>query len=162
MQIYRSPPLQSGDRGAAERIAHTVKGVAGNIGITRVRFAAERLEKGIRENDEAVPSLLQDFASLLRPQVESIDTALSGSAITTSEDVAKKDLDSAAAELDVARLRTLLEASDGDSEETFRSLQSHLSGHIERARLDALGADINDFDFPGALASSRRSLRNLN
>ena len=65
-----SSALQSGDRNAAERMAHTVKGVAGNIGIKQVQFAAERLEKAIRESDEAVPSILQNFASLLHPQIE--------------------------------------------------------------------------------------------
>ena len=67
--VQISSALQSGDGNAAERIAHTVKGVAGNIGIKEVRFAAERLEKAIRDSHEGVPSLLQDFASILRPQI---------------------------------------------------------------------------------------------
>ncbi len=143
--------LQSGDGSAAQRIAHTVKGVAGNIGVKEVRFAAERLEKAIRESHEAVPSLLQDFASILRPQIHSIERALDDSFIPASENVAKKEFDSVAASINVARLRVLLEASDGDAEETFRTLQRGLSGHIEKVRLDALGAAIDDFDFSGAL-----------
>jgi two-component system, sensor histidine kinase and response regulator len=71
--------------------------------------------------------------------------------VSTSESAAKTDLDSVAASIDIARLRVLLEASDGDAEETFRTLQSALSGHIEKVRLDALGAAIDDFDFSGAL-----------
>ena len=43
-------------------------------------------------------------------------------------------------------------ASDGDSEETFRTLRSVLAGHVEKSRLDALGAHISDFDFTGALS----------
>ena len=72
--------------------------------------------------------------------------------MSTSESVAKRDFDSVAASIDVARLRVLLEASDGDAEETFRTLRGVLSGHIEKVRLDALGADIGDFDFSGALS----------
>jgi signal transduction histidine kinase/DNA-binding response OmpR family regulator/HPt (histidine-containing phosphotransfer) domain-containing protein len=143
--------LQGGDGIAAERMAHTVKGVAGNIGIKEVRFAAERLEKAIRDSHEAVPSLLRDFTSILRPQVHSIEKAFGDSVTPTSENVSKKDFDSAAAAIDLARLRVLLEASDGDAEETFRTLKSALSGHIEKVRLDALGAAIDDFDFSGAL-----------
>ena len=149
--VQISSALQSGDGNAAERIAHTVKGVAGNIGIKEVRFAAERLEKAIRDGHEGVPSLLEDFTSILRPQIHSIERALCDSVGSTSESAAKTDLDSVAASIDVARLRVLLEASDGDAEETFRTLQSALSGHIEKVRLDALGAAIDDFDFSGAL-----------
>ena len=48
-------------------------------------------------------------------------------------------------------MRQLLDASDGDSEETFRTLQSTLSGHVEKTRLDALSADIGDFEFSEAI-----------
>jgi hypothetical protein len=48
-------------------------------------------------------------------------------------------------------LRSQLQASDGESEETFRALQSVLAGQVEKRRLDALGADISDFDFRAAL-----------
>ena len=68
--------LKSGDREGAQRTAHTVKGVAGNLGIKGVQFAAEKLEKAIRENDEATPSILKDFASLLHPQIASLEKAL--------------------------------------------------------------------------------------
>ena len=68
--------LHIGDRNTAERIAHTVKGVAGNIGIKPVQFAAEKLEKAIRESDSAAPTILQDFTSVLRTQIDAIEQAL--------------------------------------------------------------------------------------
>jgi len=52
-----SDALHIGDRSTAERIAHTVKGVAGNIGIKPVQFAAEKLEKAIRESDGGLPAV---------------------------------------------------------------------------------------------------------
>jgi hypothetical protein len=51
----------------------------------------------------------------------------------------------------IVRLRSLLEASDGDAEESFRSLQEALAGAIEKPYLDGLSASINDFDFQAAL-----------
>src|ERR1700742_282604 len=42
-----SAALKSGDLALAERIAHTVKGVAGNIGMAEVQFASQKLEKAI-------------------------------------------------------------------------------------------------------------------
>ena len=51
----------------------------------------------------------------------------------------------------IARLRILLEASDGDAGESFQSLQEALAGTIEKPYLDGLSASINDFDFDVAL-----------
>jgi CheY-like chemotaxis protein len=142
--------LHSGDREVAQRIAHTVKGVAGNIGIKRVQAAAERLEKAIRENNSAIPSILQDFTSALRTQIDAIEQALP-TAAPAPESESRKNFDPMAASHEIRLLRSQLEASGGDSAETFRTVQSVLTGQVEKAQLDALGADISDFDFAGAL-----------
>jgi len=144
--------LQSGDREAAQRIAHTIKGVAGNVGIKRVQLAAEKLEKAIRENDSAYLTMLQDLTEVLHTQIEAIDLALRASTTIPPESTSSKSFDPHAAFHEIARLRGQLEASDGDSEETFRTLQSILSGRVEKAQLDALGANISDFNFTGALS----------
>jgi two-component system, sensor histidine kinase and response regulator len=44
-----SEALASGDIASAERLAHSLRGVAGNIGATRVQSVAARLEKAIRD-----------------------------------------------------------------------------------------------------------------
>jgi HPt (histidine-containing phosphotransfer) domain-containing protein len=51
-----SVALEGGDRQLAERIAHPVKRVAGNIGIGGVNSAAQKLEKAIREGQDSVPA----------------------------------------------------------------------------------------------------------
>jgi hypothetical protein len=128
-----------------------VKGVAGSIGIKQVQFAAEKLERAIREGDEAVPTILQDFTSVLLPQAEAIERVLGKSTTPTPEIGSNKNFDSVAASREVARLRSLLKDSDGASGQTFRNLQSVLSGKVEKAQLDALSAEIGNFDFSGAL-----------
>ena len=150
--------LHIGDRNTAERIAHTVKGVAGNIGIKPVQFAAEKLEKAIRESDSAVSTLLHDFTSVLRTQIDAIEQALPLETLVL-EIESRKSFDPIAASHEIRRLRSQLEASDGNSEETFRTLQSVLTGQVEKARLDALGADISDFDFAGALLKLNEIVR---
>jgi signal transduction histidine kinase/DNA-binding response OmpR family regulator/HPt (histidine-containing phosphotransfer) domain-containing protein len=149
--LHISDTLHLGDRNAAERIAHTVKGVAGNIGIKPVQFAAEKLEKAIRENASTVETMLHDFTSVLRTQIDAIEQALPLETLVLKVE-SRKRFDPIAASHEIARLRSQLKASDGDSEETFRTLQSILTDQVEKARLDALGADISDFDFRGALS----------
>ena len=147
-----SAALKGGDQKLAERIAHTVKGVAGNIGITGVQTAAQRLEKAIREGHDSVPALLDEFATTLGNQVHAIEHAMLASAPAEAR---SSPFNPEAASGAIARLRVLLEASDGDTEEAFRSLQDAVSGAVAKTQLDALKASINDFDFEAALAKLR-------
>jgi two-component system, sensor histidine kinase and response regulator len=143
--------MKSGDSATAERIAHTVKGVAGNIGIKRVHSAAEKLEKAIRENDAALPATLKGFKSILAPQVDAITHAFAKGEEAAPAKEASKGFDLIEAARLAGRLHTLLEASDGESEEVFRSLHEMVSGHVVKEQIDALGVHISEFDFSGAL-----------
>jgi signal transduction histidine kinase/DNA-binding response OmpR family regulator len=146
-----SAALKEGDRKLAERIAHTVKGVAANIGISEVQSAAQKLEKAIRDGHDSISALLDEFTALLSTQVHAIEQALNASAPVKSQGARVPPFNGEAVSSSIARLRVLLEASDGDTEEAFRSLQNAVAGAVEKTRLDALNASINDFDFEAAL-----------
>ena len=143
--------LKSGDTRLAERLAHTVKGVAGNIGIMEVHSAAQRLEKAIHEGHDSVPTLLDEFRALLSTQVEAIRQALPESPRAIEQDVRRPSSNGETASSAISRLRILLEASDGAADEAFHSLQEAVGGTVEKPQLDALGSFINDFDFETAL-----------
>jgi signal transduction histidine kinase/DNA-binding response OmpR family regulator len=143
--------LKSGDTRLAERLAHTVKGVAGNIGIMEVHSAAQRLEKAIREGHDSIPTLLDEFRALLSNQVEAIRQALPESPRTIEQGVRRPPSNGETAANAISRLRILLEASDGGADEAFHSLQEVVGGTVEKPQLDALGSFINDFDFETAL-----------
>jgi signal transduction histidine kinase/CheY-like chemotaxis protein len=145
-----SAALESGDSKLAERIAHTVKGVAGNLAIAEVQSAAQKVEKAIREGLDITPPL-DGFATVLSTQVHAIEKALRESAPTQPDRVMHSPFNGEAASAAIARLKSLLEASDGDSEEAFRSLQDVVAGVVDKAHLDSLSASISDFDFEGAL-----------
>ena len=57
--------LRNGDREGAERVAHTLKGLAGNISIGRVHSAAAKLEKAIRENDTSADEAMAELRWVL-------------------------------------------------------------------------------------------------
>jgi CheY-like chemotaxis protein len=145
-----SNALESGDRALAERIAHTVKGVAGNIGITKIQFAAAGLEKAVREKDPAIPAQLAEFALLLRDQVQAIAEGLHQTEPAPDTNSNAK-FDPEAASTAAARLKALLEASDGGAEEAFQNLQHAIGGQADKASLSSLGAAIRDFEFDAAL-----------
>jgi PAS domain S-box-containing protein len=143
--------LAGGDRQLAERVAHTVKGVAGNLGIKQIQTSAERLERAIRENDVNEQTALVEFQSLLSHQVEAIERALGTVGALATDTQSDAPFNREATGAAVARLKALLEASDGDASEAFLSLESILAGKVPKPRLDALSTAINDFDFDGAL-----------
>jgi PAS domain S-box-containing protein len=146
-----SAAIESGDRILAERIAHTVKGVAGNIGLRQVSTAAERLEKAIREGDPAAPASLEEFAALLGRQVQIICQALPGVELMPPSGGPRGAFDTQAASAEIARLRSLLESSDGEAGEVFLTLENLLVGTVEQSKLDDLRAAINEFGFQAAL-----------
>jgi PAS domain S-box-containing protein len=143
-----SSALESDDHALAERIAHTVKGVAGNLGITEVQFVAQKLETALSDGEINVSPLLVEFASVMGTQVRAIENALCGSPI---EPVRTSPFNEEAAAAAIARLRTLLEASDGDAEESFRSLYDAVASAVEKPHLDSLSESINNFNFDRAL-----------
>jgi PAS domain S-box-containing protein len=146
-----SAALQSGDRKLAERLAHTVKGVAGNMGIPQVQAAAEKLEKAIRQEDSSLPVLLEEFASVLGSQVQALREALGDGAQTGPEQKVSAPFDAAAALAAASRLKALLEASDADAEAAFSQMQAAVAGQIEKTQLSALGDAISEFDFERAI-----------
>ena len=147
-----SDALKSGDRQLAERLAHTVKGVAGTLGMTGIQVAAASIEKEIREQGSATPGLLQELASMLSSQAQAIRQALHETAPAQANGASKASFNGEAASAAIARLSTLLEASDGDAGEAFATLQDAVASRVDENLLSALGAAISDFDFEGAIA----------
>jgi CheY-like chemotaxis protein len=146
-----SAAIESGDLKLAERIAHTVKGVAGNLGIVEVQSVAQKLEKALRDGEEGLSAPLAEFANVMGTQIQALNKALGESASTPPKAVQTSPFDGKAATAAIDRLRILLEASDGGAEESFRSLKDAVAGVVEKPYLDGLSASISDFDFDAAL-----------
>jgi len=145
-----SEALESNDPRLAERIAHTVKGVAGNLGIAAVQSSAALVEKAIRDADPATPMLLAELSTVLVTQVRSVAIALDAARTTISDTQKNSVFNPEVATAAAAQLKRLLELCDGNSEEAFATLRDALGAKIERSRLSALGDAIRDYDFDSA------------
>jgi len=150
--------LRNEDRGLAERLAHTVKGVAGNIGIGAVQAAAGQVEKAIREGASAVPALLAGLEAALGPKVQAIKNALG---VVPPPAAPARAFDPEAAKVAVERLKTLIEANDGDAAEAVQAVADSLAGRIDTQRLSALRAAIEEFDFDGAASKLDEIARDI-
>jgi CheY-like chemotaxis protein len=150
--VQISVALEHGDRKLAERIAHTVKGVAGNLGIGLVFAAAEKLERAIHDAVAAEPALLEEFTLVLRRQVQAISQAMRN--VTPDQPADSKRFDNfdvRGASAAIARLRALLESGDTDAGDAFPAVEQILEDTLERSRLDVLGTAIREFDCEQAL-----------
>jgi two-component system sensor histidine kinase/response regulator len=144
--------LAAGDRATAERVAHTLKGVAGNIGAAPLQASAAQLERAIHMQDatEQMPALLDATGRLLDALVAAIARQLPAlpTAVAT---VAQRPPDPARLQAVCTQLAALFRADDAEAVEL---LQQH-AGVLQQAFPVAYGemeAAVAQFDFERALA----------
>ena len=135
------------DPAAAERCAHTLKGVAGNIGAKEVQAAAKALEFACKEEAPNVEALLTVVVARLEPVIDALE-ALDRPA---EQATGGGELDRAAIAPLVGRLRELLEDDDTDATEVIDELAPLLAGTPHAERLEAVAASIGEYDFEEAL-----------
>ncbi|MEJ6020802.1 PAS domain-containing hybrid sensor histidine kinase/response regulator [Ramlibacter sp. PS4R-6] len=69
--------LAAGDTATAERLAHTAKAVAGNVGATLVQDQAEQLEQALRHRPADTGVLLDALDAAVLPLLDALDAQLS-------------------------------------------------------------------------------------
>ena len=147
-----SAAIESGDSHLAERMVHTIKGVAGNIGLGKVLEAAEKLEGAIRREEADRFRLFEEFTLVLKHQVKAIREAIFDAGLGQEAKWEKSEtFDAQSATTAIAHLRALLETSDGNAAEAFLAVENILARRVDKSRLEALSTTISEFDFEGAL-----------
>lgn len=138
----------SHDADATTRFAHTLKGVAANIGANDVRAAAAELENACAAGTtaEEIDRVLGHVTASLAPGLASIGR-LNGGA--PAETTASSNPDQLSARL--SRLRELLEDDDAESAELLDALAADRRLDPQRAELERLAESLDEFDFEQAL-----------
>ena len=117
--------LAEKDRALAERLAHTVKGVAGNIGAAAVQNAAAHLEKAIKGSAPAaeIEALRVSLEECLAPLIHGLQTALEGA---DGEPAPARAADPEQVKVAVEQLSRYLAESDAAAIDYFESAAPHL------------------------------------
>jgi signal transduction histidine kinase/CheY-like chemotaxis protein/CHASE3 domain sensor protein len=144
--------LMDGDHELAGRLAHTVKGVAGTLGIASIQLAAEKIERAIRDKDATAQTMINDFESTLNPVVESIQRKLAETAPAPPPVTSPTSFDPKAASAALDHLKKMIEANDGGASDALTPVEIALGGVVDKQLIDKLRDALNDFDFDGALA----------
>ncbi len=154
--------LERGEGAVAERLAHTVKGTAGNLAAGPVQAAAGALEKAIRDGLEA--ARMESLRVRLGEALGALSTALRP-LVANAADTPVKEPTAATAPVDPAALkatagrwsRLLAECDAGSIDDLERDgpvLRALFGSSEPLARFAKL---VTAYDFEGALAALRRA-----
>ncbi len=139
--------IAAGDRATAEREAHSVKGLAGNLGLPALARCAGTLEHTLRSGAEP-GAAAADFAVALANALAMLEQALAQRA--PEETAPAADLaESARAAVTLARL---LATSDGESVDFFLQSEAALRPLFDAAGYDAFSKAVGNYAFDTALA----------
>jgi CheY-like chemotaxis protein len=139
--------LEAGDEATAQREAHTLKGVTGNIGADSVQAAAKSVEGLIRDG--------QDSATALTELEQTLSALIKGMPVSQEPETLERTATKAmsAEELDprLDRLQALLEDSDAEALDVVDEIASRVDNRVSRERIRDIGQRIDDFEFEEAL-----------
>jgi two-component system, sensor histidine kinase and response regulator len=138
--------LNRRDHATAARLAHTVKGMAGNIGAKGLSELAERLERCIQSRDDDA-TIKQ--ASLLSVEQQSIADSIRANASRMTDSTSASTVPLADLAPLMTRLRQMLESDDGQSLDYLLEIRDRLS--IAAADLDILQGFVAQYEFVAAL-----------
>jgi CheY-like chemotaxis protein len=137
--------LDAGDNAAAQRTLHTLKGLAGTIGMLELQGLAASAEQTLRLNEP--PAQTDAALDRLAPALAAAQAALLEVLPMQAQQagVSKEDLLTR-----LGPLRELLAADDLDAAEAFADLREGLTQHYP-SQCKALAKAIDDFAFNEAL-----------
>ena len=143
-----SAALAAGDYTTAERYAHTLKGVCGNLGAPGLGVLAGELEKSLGAHDE-LASISPKLESVTR-QLAALLAAISAALPPDAQAVAAEAVDWEALRPLIAQLRALLEDSDAEAldllEANGKALQAAFGPAYRK-----IEKCVRDFDFEAGL-----------
>ncbi len=146
--------LKEGDLSTAERQAHTLKGVSGNIGALGIQSIASQIEEAIggKKNSDEIEKLLKELESKLEAVIQSIDEDL-GACSTIRVQSRAKGFKGGDGEIkkNIDRLKRCLEASDSEAVELFYMLRDELSAAYGIESVVGLESKVRNYDFAAAL-----------
>jgi two-component system, sensor histidine kinase and response regulator len=140
--------LSEGDTGAAERAAHSLKGVAATLGARTLSAAAAEAEVLVRTGQDPEQAL-EALSLALEPVIDGIEAALPPEA--EDDAMAPPSGDPSTVVAPLARLKKLLETDDGEAADFVMDAKSQLAGVLTPGEIKKLSAQVGNFEFDAAL-----------
>ena len=139
--------LGAKDIPTAERIAHSLKGAAGNLGATALAEAAAKAETAVKSGQSIDPAL-DSLEASLRNTVNAIRQALP---VDDQMDRSELSSDPSIVAEPLGRLKKLLKSDDGAAADFILEVRPNLSKVLTRTEIGDLSGHVGNFDFETAL-----------
>ncbi|WP_169717601.1 hypothetical protein SPSIL_024550 [Sporomusa silvacetica DSM 10669] len=153
--------IKKNDLAEAERIAHTLKGVAGNIAAGEMRKTAAELEAAIaNRNSSAYEPLLHRLEQNVLTLLEAIKS--SGLLQTEKVPVDANPVATAQVAVVLVKMHKLLCKNDPDAEKFLGYMREMLRGPLFAKEMAELEAHLGNYDFELALIPLRKIAGCLN
>ena len=143
--------LQASDQAGAEREAHTIKAIAGNIGLNKLQASAEMLELAIRENREQQPALL-NFQTDLNDALLALHDLIPAESTGNLAVISESEIVTAA-----SLLAALLKRADGAAVDYFFEQMTALNALLTNHDFASFEREVTHYDFDGALGRLQRA-----
>ena len=158
-----SEALAKGDPALAERLAHTLKGVAGNIGAKPVQTAAGAVEKLIRHRVKAdeITSAQQQLAATLDPLIAQLQAALKPGADTQPSAAPPAAVDPAQSRDGATQLARLLSEFDPGAADFIETNQAALRPLFAGDAWPKFEKLVQGYAFADAQAQLDQALKNF-
>jgi signal transduction histidine kinase/DNA-binding response OmpR family regulator len=154
--------LRSGDRETAGRLAHTVKGVSGNLGAESLYRAAAGLEKAIKEGKESLDPPMAEFGSQLKILMDGIKILEESLAAQKGPEPSPGvSVDKESVKLLLRDMAQLLESDLTEAMTRLEALKQHLANSSAQEEFKRLEKQVESFDTDGALKSVELIARTL-
>ena len=158
LPAHMASALAEGDWVSAERLVHTLKGVAAQIGAYELSELAAQFEKAIRRRAASV-TLAPMLAELVRRLTALIDAMVDKIPVAPAES-APVAVDPQALQAVCARLAAQLADDDFASSQTLEASEGLLRAGLGH-RFPVIADAVRSFDFASALASLQEATSSL-
>jgi signal transduction histidine kinase/CheY-like chemotaxis protein len=142
--------LAANDSLTAQRLAHSLKGAAANLGATALAEVAAKAESAINSNQN-IDLYLEALSNSLSSTVVAISAALPKE--PDPDGSTGSSADSSTIIQPLAQLKKLLENDDGDASDFILAARPNLSRVLTASEIDALMGHVGNFAYADALRS---------
>jgi len=143
--------LAANDSETAQRLAHSLKGAAANLGATRLAESAAKVESRMR--------LKQSASTELEVLAQTLDTTIAAIRSSLPAELAAPNAataDAATVAGSLTRLKKLLEADEGEASDFILNARPQLLKVLTASEIDALTGQVGNFAYSDALQSLSR------
>ena len=163
--------LESGNIGAARRLAHTIKGVSGTVGAHKLSEISAQLESSLKKGDsDRIPDLMERFANEIERVMSSLDAFFKNEAAMQTDEASNgREVGTTPPELfDPSGLKKLfqqlcdlIETRDSDAIKLVTEIKallgpSHISDHFLK-----LESELSRFKFEHAKEALHQATKEL-